>query len=532
MMLPFPNFPNLLPLFVSGPMAPYKPITSHTRVVPLSSKCLSSRPSMLPKSNRYPDEMTLVNTPCGEIRGTTSSAGVRVFKGIRFASAKRFKPPTVVTSWSEIYEANEIGPECPQIESQLRTLLNADNSGQSEDCLFLNITAPSDSALKHPVYVWIHGGAFTNVTPPLSWNESQQLSIDGNAVVVTISYRLGAFGFLGDLNLGILDQIAALQWIQNNIESFGGNPNNVTIFGQSAGGCSVVALMASPLATNLFAHAWAMSPSLGQIRTKESAAQGLEIFLKAANAETLSQLETYTTQEILQAQDKMMLDIANWNQGFSPTADGTILPLDVVSAAASNPVDLVVGTTRDESRIFNLLNPALNNLDHDQAMDILRTNHPERAEAIWSLYNTCYPDYNPSQIVAAVDTDTHFRLHMWNMLKSRPTELTNTWSYMFTWASPLYDGALGSSHGMDIPFIFNNTLLPRVHIYTSDDPTNGVLGAEMSRDLLNLGLKGDPNWQPYDQTKRATKIFNMPSSIALSYEQSTDNLVYDFWMNA
>ena len=531
-MLPLPNFPNFLPLFVSGPMAPYKPITSHTRVVPLSRKCLSSRPSMLPKSNRYPDEMTLVNTPCGEIRGTNSSAGVRVFKGIRFATAKRFTPPTVVTSWSGIYEANEIGPECPQIDSQLRTLLNADNSGQSEDCLFLNITAPSDSTSERPVYVWIHGGAFTNVTPPLSWNESQQLSIEGNAVVVTISYRLGAFGFLGDLNLGILDQIAALQWVQNNIESFGGNPNNVTIFGQSAGGCSVVALMASPLATNLFAHAWAMSPSLGQIRTKESAAQGLEIFLKAANAETLSQLETYTTQEILQAQDKMMLDIANWNQGFSPTADGTILPLDVVSAAASNPVDLVIGTTRDESRIFNMLNPALNNLDRDQALDVLRTNHPQRAEAIWSLYNTCYPEYTPTQIVAAVDTDTHFRLHMWNMLKSRPTELTNTWSYMFTWASPLYDGALGASHGIDIPFIFNNTSLPRVHIYTSDDPTNGVLGAEMSRDLLNLGLKGDPNWQPYDQTKRATKIFNMPSSIALSYEQSTDNLVYDFWMNA
>ena len=487
---------------------------------------------MLPKSNRYPDEMTLVNTPCGEIRGTNSSAGVRVFKGIRFATAKRFTPPTVVTSWSGIYEANEIGPECPQIDSQLRTLLAADNSGQSEDCLFLNITAPSDSTSERPVYVWIHGGAFTNVTPPLSWNESQQLSIEGNAVVVTISYRLGAFGFLGDLNLGILDQIAALQWVQNNIESFGGNPNNVTIFGQSAGGCSVVALMASAPAENLFAHAWAMSPSLGQIRTKESAAQGQELFLKAANAETLSQLETYTTQEILQAQDKMMLDIANWNQGFSPTADGTILPLDVVSAAASNPVNLVIGTTRDESRIFNMLNPALNNLDQEQAMDVLRTNHPQRADAIWSLYNTCYPDYTPTQIVAAVDTDTHFRLHMWNMLKSRPTELTNTWSYMFTWASPLFDGALGASHGIDIPFIFNNTSLPRVHIITSDDPTNGVLGAEISSDLLNLGLKGDPNWQPYDQITRATKIFNMPSSIAQSYEQSTDNLVYDFWMNA
>ena len=475
--------------------------------------------------------MTLVNTPCGEIRGTNSGAGVSVFKGIRFASAERFQPPTVVTSWSGIYEANEIGPECPQIDSQLRTLLNADNSGQSEDCLFLNITTPSGSVSDRPVYVWIHGGAFTNVTPPLSWNDSQQLSLDGNAVVITISYRLGAFGFLGDLNLGILDQIAALQWIRNNIESFGGNPNNVTIFGQSAGGCSVVALMASTSAANLFSRAWAMSPSLGQLRTKESAAQGLSLFLKAANAGHLSQLEKSTTEELLEAQNKMLLDISNWNQGFSPTADGTILPLDIVGAAASNPVDLVIGTTRDESRIFNMLNPALNNLDQTQAMEVLRTNHPQRAEAIWSLYKTCYPDYTPTQIIAAVDSDTHFKLHMWNMLKSRPVELINTWSYMFTWASPLYDGALGASHGMDIPFIFNNTSLPRVHIYTSDEPSNGVLGTEMSTDLLNLGLLGNPKWQPYDQTKRAIKIFNMPSSIAQSHEQSTDNIIYNFWMN-
>ena len=483
------------------------------------------------KSNRYPDAMTLVSTPCGEILGTISSAGVCVFKGIRFASAERFRPPTVVTSWSGIYEANVIGPECPQTDSQLRTLLNADNSGQSEDCLFLNITVPSDTTQLRPVYVWIHGGGFTNITPPLSWNDSQQLSLDGNAIVVTISYRLGAFGFLGDLNLGILDQIAALQWIQSNIESFGGNPNNVTIFGESAGGCSVVALMSSPLSTNLFTHAWAMSPSLGQLRTKEFASQALELFLKAANVSDVSHLETFTTQEILQAQEKMLLDIANWNQGFSPTADGTILPTDIVGAAAMNPVDLVIGTTRDESRIFNLLNPALNNLDQDQAIAVLRTNHSHRADAIWSLYNTCYPAYTPTQIVAAIDTDTHFKLHMWKMLKSRPAALTNTWSYMFSWASPIFDGALGASHGIDIPFIFNNTSLPQVHVYTNNDPTNGVLGAEMSRDLLNLGLMGDPNWQPYDQSKRSTKIFDMPCKMSHSQLQSPDNLVYDFWMN-
>lgn len=475
--------------------------------------------------------MTLVNTPCGEIRGTKSSSGISVFKGIRFASANRFKPPTVVTSWSGTYEANMVGPECPQTDSQLRTLLNADNSGQSEDCLFLNITTPSDLSSLRPVYVWIHGGGFTNITPPLSWNDSQQLSLDGNAIVVTISYRLGAFGFLGDLNLGILDQIAALQWVQNNIECFGGDPNNVTIFGESAGGCSVVALMASKAASNLFAHAWAMSSSLGQLRTTESAAQNLNLFLQAADVSSISQLETLTTNEILQAQEKMLLDVANWNQGFSPTADGTILPLDIVSAAASNPVDLVIGTTRDESRIFNLLNPALNNLDQDQAIEVLRTNHSHRAEEIWSTYNTCYPGYTPTQIVAAVDTDTHFKLHMWKMLKSRPTSLTNTWSYMFTWASPIFDGALGASHGIDIPFVFNNTSLPQVHVYTSNEASNGVLGAEMSRDLLNLGLMGKPAWQPYDMAKRTTKIFDMPCTIANSQMQSSDNLLYDFWMN-
>jgi para-nitrobenzyl esterase len=289
--------------------------------------------------------------------------------------------------------------------------------------------------------------------------------------------------------------------------------------------------MASKAASNLFAHAWAMSSSLGQLRTTESAAQNLNLFLQAAGVSSISQLETLTTNEILQAQEKMLLDAANWNQGFSPTADGTILPLDIVSAAASNPVDLVIGTTRDESRIFNLLNPALNNLDQDQAIEVLRTNHSHRAEEIWTTYNRCYPGYTPTQIVAAVDTDTHFKLHMWKMLKSRPTSLTNTWSYMFTWASPIFDGALGASHGIDIPFVFNNTSLPQVHVYTSNEASNGVLGAEMSRDLLNLGLMGKPAWQPYDMAKRTTKIFDMPCTIANSQMQSSDNLLYDFWMN-
>jgi para-nitrobenzyl esterase len=476
--------------------------------------------------------MSLVDTPCGQIRGVISSSEVAVYKGIRFATAARLEPPIVVTHWSGILDALSIGAECPQTESQLRQLLNADESGQSEDCLFLNITTPKASATPRPVYVWIHGGGFTNITPPLSWNESERLTLDGDAVVVTLSYRLGAFGFLGNLNLGILDQIAALQWVQTNIAAFGGDPNNVTIFGESAGGCSVVALMAAQSATGLFSRAWAMSASLGQLRTSDIALKSQQKFLEIANVPSVDELKKLTTEQFLKVQDLMLADIETWLQGFSPTADGTVLPLDIVSAAANNPIDFVIGTTRDESRIFNLLNPALNNLDQVQALEVLRVNHPERADDICAIYSNCYPEYSPTQLIAAIDTDSHFKLPMWNLLRERSRSLANTWSYMFTWQSPIFEGVLGASHGLDIPFIFNNVDSQRVHVYTGNDPSAPSLAVEMSDELLTFGRTGKPNWASYDLDSRSTKIFNAPSSMLHASDQSSHNSIYEFWMNS
>jgi len=476
--------------------------------------------------------MSLVDTPCGKIRGVISSSEVAVYRGIRFATAARLEPPVVVTHWSGILDALSIGAECPQTESQLRQILNADESGQSEDCLFLNITTPKASATPRPVYVWIHGGGFTNITPPLSWNESERLTLDGDAVVVTLSYRLGAFGFLGNLNLGILDQIAALQWVQTNIASFGGDPQNVTIFGESAGGCSVVSLMAAKSATDLFSRAWAMSASLGQLRTSEVALQSQQRFLEIANVSSVDELKLLTTEQFLKVQDSMLTDIETWLQGFSPTADGRVLPLDIVSAAANNPIDLVIGTTKDESRIFNLLNPALNNLDTEQALEVLRANHPERADDICAIYANCYPDYSPTQLIAAVDTDSHFKLPMWNLLRERARSLANTWSYMFTWQSPIFEGVLGASHGLDIPFIFNNVDSERVHVYTGNDPSAPSLAKEISSDLLAFGRTGSPSWAPYDLDSRATRVFDVQSTILRANDQSPHNRIYEFWMNS
>ena len=476
--------------------------------------------------------MSLVDTPCGKIRGVISSSEVAVYRGIRFATAARLEPPVVVTHWSGILDALSIGAECPQTESQLRQILNADESGQSEDCLFLNITTPNASATPRPVYVWIHGGGFTNITPPLSWNESERLTLDGDAVVVTLSYRLGAFGFLGNLNLGILDQIAALQWVQTNIASFGGDPQNVTIFGESAGGCSVVSLMAAEAATGLFSRAWAMSASLGQLRTSEVALQSQQRFLEIANVSSVDELKLLTTEQFLKVQDSMLTDIETWLQGFSPTADGRVLPLDIVSAAANNPIDLVIGTTKDESRIFNLLNPALNNLDQAQALEVLRINHTERADDICAIYANCYPDYSPTQLIAAVDTDSHFKIPMWNLLRERARLLANTWSYMFTWQSPIFEGVLGASHGLDIPFIFNNVDSERVHVYTGNDPSAPSLAKEISSDLLAFGRTGSPSWAPYDLDSRATRVFDVHSTTLRANDQAPHNRIYEFWMNS
>ena len=475
--------------------------------------------------------MSLINTPCGQLRGVVTPSGVSVYKGIRFATAERLEPPVLVSNWSGIYEALVVGPECPQTESQLRQLLNADESGQSEDCLFLNITTP-DTTNKHPVYVWIHGGGFTNITPPLSWNESERLSIQGDAVVVTLSYRLGAFGFLGNQNLGILDQVAALQWVQKNIVAFGGDPQNVTIFGESAGGCSVVSLMAAPSAIGLFSRAWAMSASLGQLRSPEIALSSQQKFLQIANVSTINELKNLTTEQFLKIQDSMLTDVETWLQGFSPTADGTVLPHDVIGAAANNPVDLVIGTTKDESRIFNLLNPALNNLDQPQALEVLRINHNERADDIYAIYSKRYPEYSATQLIAAVDTDTHFKMPMWKLLRERLQSHANTWSYMFTWTSPIFDGALGASHGLDIPFIFNNVESERVHVYTGNDPSAPELALAMSQELLTFGRSGRPNWVPYDLDSRTIKIFNVPQSTSHSADLSPNSEIYDFWMNS
>ena len=214
----------------------------------------------------------VVDTPYGSLRGLPDDSGKGVeFRGVRFATAERFKPPVPVTSWFGVYDATSYGAQCPQSSSMLERALGGGSLAASEDCLSLNVFTPACDDRARPVVVWIHGGAFTTGTGSTPWYHGGALATRGDVVVVTINYRLGVFGFSGRTNCGLRDQVVALQWVQACIASFGGDPAAVTIMGESAGGASVVALMATPGAAGLFHHAVAMSPSLKQLRSGERA---------------------------------------------------------------------------------------------------------------------------------------------------------------------------------------------------------------------------------------------------------------------
>jgi para-nitrobenzyl esterase len=223
-------------------------------------------------------------TPLGDYSGLNRD-GVFVFKGINYALADRFQPSELETStWSDLRDATVYGPQCLQVPGIMEQLLGESTQPMAEECLTLNVFTADTSARK-PVLVWIHGGAFTNGAGSVPWYDGSNLVRSGDIVVVTINYRLGALGFRGRDNAGLSDQVNALQWVRNNIASFGGDPSQVTIMGESAGGASVISLMACPHADGLYSGAIAMSPSIPQLRSSERGDEALSELLAAAGVD-------------------------------------------------------------------------------------------------------------------------------------------------------------------------------------------------------------------------------------------------------
>lgn len=465
------------------------------------------------------------STPLGDYSGLDRD-GVAVFKGIRYAVADRFQPSELDTSpWRDARDATVYGPQCLQVPGTMERLLGESTQPMAEDCLTLNVFS-SDTSARKPVLVWIHGGAFTNGAGSIPWYDGSNLVRSGDIVVVTINYRLGAFGYRGRDNTGMSDQVNALRWVRDNIESFGGDPTQVTIMGESAGGASVISLMACPHADSLFSGAIAMSPSIPQMR---NAARGDETFselLAAAKVDHPDDLISMSADALLDAQAKVLSTTSDSLSAFAPTTDGNWLPDDPSKLASANPVPLVIGTTKDEMHLFTAFDPEVNQLDETSARATFERHF--NTTAAYDIYRNSRPDHSPAQLVSALRTDAVFRRPAHRIADARQATGLSTHAYWFTFETPVFGGLLGSCHALDIPFALNNLDRKGVELFTGDSPDRNSLARSFSGAMTQFMHSRDAGWPQWGR-ERNLQLLNTDTAIGRDIVTDNESEIRSLW---
>lgn len=466
--------------------------------------------------------MPIVKTHFGNVEGSKEKE-LSVFRGIPYAQppidSLRFLPPRPHEPWTGTRQTTKFGSPASQLPSDFSPGLS---EGMSEDCLTLNVWTPACDEGRRPVMVWIHGGSF--LVGASSWDVSDGalLAQRGGLVVVSINYRVGAFGFLhlaglgdGELdqsgNNGLLDQIAALTWVRDNISQFGGDPGNVTVFGCSAGAISISALIAMPLAHGLFHKAIAQSGA-SIARSTESASAAAQAFMEHAGAMDLDALRALSVEEILSAQRKALATSPKPDVFFGPVVDGAAIPeppLHAIAEGRAARVPLLIGTNLDEMRFWLLTNPAVVEVAPDRLMHVLHRMVGDRAEALMASHRAQSPEASEEDIRVAVLGDINFRMPAIRMAESHARHQPETWMYLFTWPSPCHNGLLGAAHAIEQPFVFGtlDSTFGRNFLGDVSDFT------ELSRMIQNAWIafarNGSPNhddlpiWPQYDGQRRS-----------------------------
>lgn len=456
-----------------------------------------------------PAESMTLTTPAGLISGHGFSDGHGEFLGIPFATAGRFENPVDILSWDNTLDATSHGPICPQTPGMLEMVLNMDASSMGEDCLNLNVFIPHApvEGLSLPVLFWIHGGAYTNGAGSVAWYHGAALAARG-CIVVTINYRLGALGFLGDANLGLLDMLSALRWVQRNISAFGGEKNNVTIFGESAGGSGVLSLLASSEIQGLAHKAWAMSPSIGQLRSKQRALELQDQFLRIADVASIEELKEMSVEDILAVQQKQMTSETKAFDFYSPTAEGACLSQDILAATAASPIPLVVGTNRDENKLWSAFDTSLADADGKRWEKFATDTFGDRAVQARDTYEKLRARQTPRELMSAVSTDTAFRQPAQRLCEARVQHEMPTWMYWFTWPTPAFGGVVGCCHALDIPFAFDNLDQEGVAMMTGDGPERALIADRFASEIVAFATHGHPSWTQFDLDNRATLVID------------------------
>jgi para-nitrobenzyl esterase len=469
----------------------------------------------------------LVTTTKGPIRGL-EEGGISVFRGVRYAAPPvgeaRFKPPAIPRPWSEPADCSRFGPVAPQPAIPFAD--DGPTQEQNEDCLFLNVYTPACDDGRRPVMFWLHGGGFTIGSGSSAGYDGTRFAKRHDVVVVTINYRLGVLGYLelGERegyersgNSGLLDQIYALAWVRDNIAAFGGNPDNVTIFGESAGAASVGFLMAAPDAAGLFHKAIAQSGAAATRRTRETAQEVTRRMCDALGS-SIDDLLTAPVERLLEGQQTFAATEQR-ELGFSPTVDGKVLPppLDRIASGSAATVPLIIGTNRDEANLFALMMPTASDVGEDELVQRMRAAFGDRAQRALETYRASRPRASNQDLSSAFFTDLVFRVPAVRMAEQQAKHAA-TYMYLFAWATPAMGGVLGACHGLEIPFVWNLTDQSSIFM-PSSTPAAEELSLAMHDAWAAFAHTGDPNhpglpaWPQYEPSGRPTMIFDRERTV-------------------
>jgi para-nitrobenzyl esterase len=478
----------------------------------------------------------IVATDAGKLGGTEEGGGF-VFRGIPFAAppvgSRRFAPPQPVAPWDGVRPATTHAPVSLQGAIGLG-FMGAGSQPQSEDCLYLNVWTPGLDDARRPVLVWIHGGAFVLGAGSEPLYDGARLSRRGDVVVVSLNYRLGALGYLAHPalrddasgawgNWGLLDQIAGVTWVRENIAAFGGDPDNITAFGESAGAMSVTTIMTAPMAKGLFRRAIAQSGSPAFATADE--AERTADDLAAAAGTDVAGLRDVAPERIAELQQQLMISSAG-GDGFSlasgpngeamrfrPVIDGAVLersPRDVVADGGTAGIDLLAGTNRDEMKLFSMLDQEeIDGAALERRLGAIVAPH-EVAEVV-SEYRAARAargePCEPKEIWQAIETDRFFRAQTLRFAGDHARTHPATYVYHFDWASPI--AALGSPHAIEIPFVFGNLDAPMIGMFAGEGPDAEALCTDVQDAWIAFARSGDPStpshpWPRHDERRRAT----------------------------
>ena len=510
----------------------------------------SSSPADVPGSHPMiaNSETAQTSTESGDVIGYVHK-GVFNFKGIPYAKAERFMPPQKPDKWQGVRSSRSYGPVCPiNVASMILTdqLEFAQQHNfwfmKETDCMNLNVWSPGiKDAKKRPVMVWLHGGGYTaGSSCELPSYDGENLSRTGDVVVVSINHRLNVLGFLDlsavsekyaqSANVGMMDIVAALQWIHNNIANFGGDPANVTIFGQSGGGGKVTTMLYTPSAKGLFHKAIMQSGGGGRFSSKEATQKlGLAVLdeLKLKKSE-VEKLKDVPYDELLAAGNRAIAKLSGQGigrLGWAPSCDGVFIPLQPGDQGAEDlakDIPVIMGSNKVEFGSFGA--PAdLLHADEAKVIEYLKKTYGDKTDAYVAAFKKAYPNTNMPSDMSDVDMMFRPMLLQFASLKASVPGGAPVYNYVFKWNAPHLDGMLKSSHCMEIAFVFNN--IERTEEYNGGTPEAYALAEKLSKTWATFAHTGNPNndviptWEPFTKEDGATILFDNQSELVHNHDK-------------